>query len=78
MIKTSGQIESAQGDEATIVATSNGVVSFSNQTITAGAPVSAGSTIVTISAKNLSDGDPTAKAKIAYETALKSINGPKG
>lgn len=78
VIKTSGQIESAQGDEATIVATSNGVVSFSNQTITAGAPVSTGSTIVTISAKNLSDGDPTAKAKIAYETALKEYQRAEG
>lgn len=78
VIKTSGQIEAAQGDEATIVATSNGVVSFSNQTITAGAPVSAGSTIVTISAKNLSDGDPTAKAKIAYETALKEYKRSEG
>lgn len=78
VIKTSGRIESAQGDEATIVATANGVVSFAKQTITLGVPVSAGSTLVTISAKNLSDGDPTAKVKIAYETALKEYKRVEG
>lgn len=78
VIKTSGQIKAAQGDEATIVATSNGVVSFAGQRITLGAPVSAGSTIVTISAKNLSDGDPIAKAKLAYGTALKEYRRAEG
>lgn len=73
VIKTSGQIQAAQGDEATIVATSNGIVSFPNQSIIEGAAVSSGTTIVTISAKNLYEGDPTAKAKIAYETALKEF-----
>lgn len=78
VIKTSGQIKAAQGDEATIVATSNGVVSFANQSITLGAPIRAGSTIVTISAKNLSDGDPITKTKIAYETALKEYRRAEG
>ena len=71
VIKTSGQIQAAQGDEVTIVATSNGIVAFPNQSITEGASVNAGATIVTLSAKNLYDGDPIAKAKIAYEMALK-------
>lgn len=78
VIKTSGQIEAAQGDEATIVATSNGVVSFSGQRIVPGTPVKAGATIVTISARNLSDGDPAAKVKIAYETALKEYRRAEG
>lgn len=73
VIKTSGQILSAQGDEVTIAATSNGIVSFANPSISEGAEVRAGASIVNISAKNLLEGDPTAKAKIAYETALKEF-----
>ena len=37
-----------------------------------------GSTIVAISAKNLYEGDPVAKAKIAYETALKEYQRAEG
>jgi RND family efflux transporter MFP subunit len=77
VIKTSGQILSAQGDEATIVATFNGIVSFANPSISDGAAVRAGEAIVTISAKNLLEGDPAAKAKIAYETALKEYQRAK-
>ncbi|MGV8139174.1 MAG: efflux RND transporter periplasmic adaptor subunit [Mangrovibacterium sp.] len=77
VIKTSGQILSAQGDEATIVATFNGIVSFANPSISDGAAVRAGEAIVTISAKNLLEGDPAAKAKIAYETALKEYQRTK-
>jgi len=73
VIKTSGQILSAQGDEATIAATSNGIVSFVNPSISEGATVRAGEAIVTISAKNLQEGDPAARAKITYETAVKEF-----
>ncbi|MDR2815779.1 MAG: efflux RND transporter periplasmic adaptor subunit, partial [Proteiniphilum sp.] len=62
-------IQAAQGDESTIVATSNGIVSFINPSISDGAAVKAGEAIVIVSAKNILDGDPAAKAKIAYETA---------
>ncbi|MDR1594460.1 MAG: efflux transporter periplasmic adaptor subunit, partial [Prevotellaceae bacterium] len=58
VIKTSGQIKASQGDEATIAATSNGVVSFVNPSITEGTAVRAGEAIVSISAKNLLEGDP--------------------
>lgn len=78
VIRTSGQIQAAQGDEETIVATTNGVVSFPGQNIIEGATVGVGSTIVTISAKNLYEGDPVAKAKIAYETALKEYQRAEG
>ena len=70
-IKTSGQIQAPQGNEEVIAATSNGIVSFTNSSITEGAAVSTGQSIVTISAKKLLEGDPAAKTKIAYETALK-------
>jgi RND family efflux transporter MFP subunit len=78
IIKTSGQIQAAQGDETVIVATSNGIVSFANPSITEGTAVRAGEAIVTVSAKNLPDGDPAAKAKIAYETALKEFQRDEG
>lgn len=71
VIKTSGQILSAQGDEATVVATANGIVSFVSSAVTEGASVRAGECIVSISAKNLPDGDPVTKARIAYESAKK-------
>ncbi len=78
VIKTSGQILSSQGDEATIVATSNGIVSFANPSISDGTAVRAGEAVVSISAKNLPEGDPAAKAKITYETALKEYQRAEG
>ncbi|MDR2286682.1 MAG: efflux RND transporter periplasmic adaptor subunit [Prevotellaceae bacterium] len=73
VIKVSGQIKAAQGDETTIAATSNGVVSFVNPSITEGTAIRAGEAIVSISAKNLQEGDPAVKAKIAYEIAQKEF-----
>ncbi|WP_195438965.1 MULTISPECIES: efflux RND transporter periplasmic adaptor subunit [Bacteroides] len=72
-IKTSGQIQASQGDEAVIAATSNGIVSFTNPSITDGTAVKAGQSIVTISAKKLLEGDPSVKARIEYETAQKEF-----
>lgn len=71
VIKTSGQIQSPQGDEATIVATANGIVSFTNPSLSEGTAIRAGETVVTVSAKNLLDGDPAEKSRIAFETAQK-------
>lgn len=70
VIKTSGQILAAQGDEATAVATIAGVVSFRSK-ILEGTDVSRGATLLTVSAKNMVDGDPVQKARVAYETAKK-------
>lgn len=78
VIRTSGQIQAAQGDEATVVATTNGIVSFPGQSVIEGSAVARGGTIVTVSAKNLYEGDPVAKAKIAYETALKEFKRSEG
>jgi len=77
-IKTSGQIQASQGNEVVIAATSNGIVSFTNPSITDGTAVSSGQSIVTISAKKLLEGDPGAKTKIAYETALKEYQRAEG
>jgi RND family efflux transporter MFP subunit len=77
-IKTSGKIQASQGNEVAIVATSNGIVSFTNPSITDGAAVNAGQPVVVISAKKLLEGDPAVKAKIAYETALKEYRRAEG
>jgi cobalt-zinc-cadmium efflux system membrane fusion protein len=69
VIPTSGEIISANGDEATVVATTSGTVSLSN--IAEGSAVSKGGKIATISSKGIGEGDRLAKAKIAYETAKK-------
>ncbi|MDR1680840.1 MAG: efflux RND transporter periplasmic adaptor subunit [Prevotellaceae bacterium] len=69
VIKTSGQILSAPGDEVRIVATTSGTVALANPSMTEGSAVRAGEALVTISAHNLLDGDPLAKAKIACEAA---------
>ena len=52
-IKTSGQIQASQGNEVVIAATSNGIVSFTNPSITDGTAINAGQSVVTISAKKL-------------------------
>lgn len=77
-IKTSGQIQASQGNEVVIAATSNGIVSFTNPSITDGTAINAGQSVVTISAKKLLEGDPAAKAKIAYDIALKEYQRAEG
>ncbi len=69
VIRTSGQILSAMGDEMTIVAKSSGVISFGR--LTEGSAVSKGSLIATISSKALGGGDQLAKVKATYEAAKK-------
>jgi RND family efflux transporter MFP subunit len=68
VIKTSGQIQAAQGDELTVVAPSNGIVSFA-RTLNEGVAVQQGETLVTISSQNMLEGDPVLKAKLTYEQA---------
>ena len=68
VIKASGEVQAAQGNESTIVANVAGVVSF-QRSVTEGMQVGKGATIMTISASKLQDGDPAERARIAYETA---------
>ena len=62
-----------QGDEHTVVASSSGVLVYANPSIAEGAHVRNGETLAFISAKNLQDGDPVIKAKLAFETAEKEF-----
>ena len=68
VIKTSGEVQAAQGAESVVVANVAGVVSF-QRAVTEGMQVGKGATIMTISASKLQDGDPAQRARIAYETA---------
>lgn len=70
VIKTSGQVLAAQGDESVAVATVAGVVSFRGK-VTEGMSVGKGTALVTISSSNIADGDPVQRARIAYEISKK-------
>ena len=71
VIKTSGQILAAQGDDMTVAATTSGIVSFGKASLTEGSAIDKGTILLSISAKNIQDGDPTEKAEITYRTAQK-------
>ena len=68
VIKASGEVQSAQGNESTIVANVSGIVSF-QRSVTEGMQVGKGTALMSISASNLQDGDPAERARIAYESA---------
>ncbi len=73
VIVTGGRISSAQGHEATVVASVAGIVSFSHS-VTEGMKVGAGTPLMSISAEHLQNGDPVKRARIAYETAKKEYD----
>lgn len=70
VIKTSGQVLAAQGDESVAVATVAGVVSFRGKVIE-GMSVSKGTPLVVLSSKNMAEGDPVQRVRVAYEVAKK-------
>ncbi len=71
VIRTSGRILSATGDERVIVAPTNGVVTLGGNDILPGKHLSSGQAFASISAREMADGDPYVKVRAAYETALK-------
>lgn len=70
VIKTSGQVMAAQGDESVAVATVPGVVRFRGS-ITEGMSVGKGTALVNISSNNIIDGDPVVRARVAYDISKK-------
>jgi RND family efflux transporter MFP subunit len=70
VIKTGGRIMAAQGDESVAVAPMSGVVHFTSA-ITEGKSVGRGTALLTISADKIVDGDPVARARVAFENARK-------
>ena len=71
VIKTSGRVMAAQGEESTVVATVPGVVTFGNLSFVDGTVVRKGQAILNLASSRLSDGNVAAKAKYAYEKAKK-------
>jgi RND family efflux transporter MFP subunit len=69
VIRASGRILSASGDEMTVVAPVEGTVSLGS--LTEGSPVGKGARIAAISSGSLGTGDPLAKAKATYDAARK-------
>ena len=69
VIKTTGQILSAPGDESVIVATNNGVVSYADHNLVVGSPVQEGEPVFYIASKHLGDGDYYERTRAAYEQA---------
>ncbi len=56
VIKTSGQVLSAQGDEVTISATASGIVSFNKSSLNEGFSVKGGESLLSISSRNMVGG----------------------
>lgn len=74
VIRVSGQVMTAQGDEAAVVAKSSGIVTFSRDHLSEGVAVRQGETFAHISASGIAGGDDVAisnatlrAAKAAYE-----------
>ena len=77
IIKVSGQIMASSLGEHTVVASSSGIVTLMPAATTEGNRINSGQTIASISSRNLQDGDPTERARIDYETALREYNRSK-
>lgn len=68
VIRTGGQILPAINDEKTLVATTDGIISFSGNYLE-GTSVSKSHPVFSILSGNIQDGNRVGKAKVAYETA---------
>lgn len=73
VIKVSGKVCPLQGDELTVVAPSDGVVTFANTSLTVGTAVGHGETLAWVSGSKLQSGDAVRQAGLAFETARKDF-----
>ncbi len=71
VIKTSGQIQSAQGTETVLVATVPGIVALGETRFVDGTAVRKGQAVLSLASRTLSDGDVATRAQNAYQTAKK-------
>lgn len=71
VIKTSGQIQSAQGSESVLVATISGIVSLGSTRFNEGTAVHKGQTILSLTSSSLPDGDVITRTINEYEVAKK-------
>lgn len=77
IIKTTGEILSAPGDEMVVTANANGIITFVGNRAVVGTSVRADETLFAISGKNLTDGNTETlftQAKVVYEKAKADYN----
>lgn len=67
VIKTTGQILPAPGDEAVIVAKGNGIISYTDQTLASGKAVKPGQPLFSVSSRDLEEGDYYSRVRANYE-----------
>lgn len=70
-IKVSGKLRTRQDNEQMVVAKSDGIMNFSNKSLSEGQEIRRGDLIGEIQTDGLQDGDPWKSVRIAYETAHK-------
>lgn len=68
VVRTSGQVLAAQGEETTVVASAAGVVRLA-RTLTPGMAVQRGTTLFHLSSDRMEGGDPVERAYIAFQNA---------
>lgn len=69
VIPASGQILTAQGDEATVVASFSGIIGLPSKKLVPGTPVSKGETLFYVSSKEIAEGDYATRTEAAYQQA---------
>lgn len=69
VVHVSGVIESSSGEERTVVATADGVVTFASSSLQPGVSVSVGTALATLNAQHLQRGDANEQARQEYESA---------
>lgn len=69
VIKATGQVLPAPGDESVVVAVSNGTISYANHKLAAGSAVKQGEPLFYIASKNLNEGDYYSRVRANYEKA---------
>lgn len=77
VIHVSGQIRPTPDNEATVVSASAGVVDFAGKYLTEGMSIKSGTPLVTVSAKNMVNGDPSVAAEVEYESVLREYERAK-
>ncbi|MGB4568427.1 MAG: efflux RND transporter periplasmic adaptor subunit, partial [Dysgonamonadaceae bacterium] len=77
VINVSGQIQPTPDNEITVVSGSAGVVDFVGNYLAEGMWVKSGTPLVTVSAKNMVNGDPSVAAEVEYESALREYERAK-
>ena len=77
VINVSGQIQPTPDNEITVVSGSAGVIDFVGNYLTEGMWVKSGTPLVTVSAKNMVNGDPSVAAEVEYESALREYERAK-